>query len=406
MLELGPIFRSLLRRKTIGVLIAVQIAVVIAILLNLQVGVSYQLQALNQESGIDHQNMFYMNVHIAEPNLNPDAIASIVNADLDYIRKTSGVIDVVQTISVPYSGSGWSMSIEVDPADDIRPTVCYFRMIDDRGLNALGINLLAGRNFRPEEVEWRIPYGASSPNQVLLSQQLAEHLFPDATLAEIVGRQVHLTGPMTVVGVVATSHGPWASIDQVHRIAYVPQKQAFDSSTYVVRTTPGKLEETIRTLEQNLPTLYRNRLIRHIESIEVAKKRLYQGQNASVWVFSVTSIALLFVVVCGMTGMVNFAIRRRTTHIGIRRALGATQFDIMRNLLVEYALILCVGIGIGVPMAIGLNVYLVTNQEFEPLMAMPSALIVMATLAVCLLAVVFPAQQVSKLDPAQITRSV
>lgn len=406
MLELGPIFRSLLRRKTIAVLNAIQTAVVIAILLNIQVGVSYQFQAFNQESGIDHRNMFYIDVHIAETDLSTETITSIVDTDLEYIRNIQGVVDVVQTISVPYSGSGWSMSIDVDPGDDIQPSICYFRLIDDHGLNALGIDLKAGRNFLPDEVGWRIPYGGTNPNQVLLSEQLAEHLFPDTTLTNVVGKQVNLGETVTVIGVVSTSHGPWVNIDKEHRVAYLPQKQAFDSSTYVVRTLPGRLEDTIRTVEQNLPGLYRNRLIRNVVTIEEAKKRLYQGQIASVWVFSVTSVALLFVVVCGMTGMVNFAIRRRTTHIGIRRALGASQIDIIRNLLVEYSMILVFGIALGLPLAIGLNVYLVSGHDYEKLMIVPSVLIVIATLLVCLLAVVFPAKIVSRLDPALITRSV
>lgn len=406
MLELGPILRSLLRRKTIAVLIAIQISVVIAILLNIQVGISYQFEAINQQSGIDHRNMFYIDVHIAESDLSTDAITSIVDTDLEYIRNIQDVVDAVQTISVPYSGSGWSMSIDVDPNDNIQPTVCYFRMIDDHGLDALGLSLKAGRNFLPEEVGWRMPYGGTTSHQVLLSEQLAQHLFPGLSMTDVVGKQVNLGETVTVVGVVSTSHGPWVNIGGVHRVAYLPQKQAFDSSTYVVRTLPGRREDTIRAVEQNLPGLYRNRLIRNIVTIDDAKRRLYQGQIASVWIFSVTSVVLVFVVVCGMTGMVNFAIRRRTTHIGIRRALGASQFDIVRNLLVEYSVILAFGIALGVLLAIGLNVYLVSGHDYEKLMIVPSSLIVIATLLVCLLAVVFPAKLVSRLDPALITRSV
>ena len=405
-MELGPILRSLLRRKSIPILIATQTAVVIAILLNLYVGVSNQLQTVNQESGIDDKNMFYIDIHIAELNPSPEQISSIVETDLTYMRNLQDVVDAVQTISVPYSGSAWNLSIDVDPNDEIRPSISGFRMIDDHGLRSLGIELIAGRNFLPEEVTWRLPFGGTSPNQVLLSEQLAEHLFPEVPLTEVVGKQVHMGGSMIVIGVVTTSHGPHGTPNRVHRMTYVPQKQAFASSTYLIRTESGKRDSTLRTLERELPEIYRNRLIRNVVTIEEAKKRLYRGQIASIWVFATTSFALLFVVVCGMTGMVNFAIRQRTAQIGIRRALGATRLGIVWNLLVEYAIVVTIGILVGIPLAIGLNVFLVSAFSYEKLGFVPSAFIVVSTLLICMFAVVFPAKKISELDPALVTRAL
>lgn len=405
MLEIGPILRSLLRRSTIAILIATQFAVVIAILLNLYVGISFQIKRVSQTSGIDHKNMFYISVLIAEKDLSKEEISSVVESDLDHIRNLPDVIDAVQTISIPYTGSGWSYSIQVDPTDRKTPRTSQYRMIDDHGLNTLGTRLLAGRNFLPEEVSWYVPYGGTSPQLVLLSEQLAEGLFPDTPLNEIVGKQVHTTGPLTVIGIVATTHGAWQNPEGIHEVSYVPQKQALEASTYLVRTSPESRNDVIRTLEQSLPNLYRNRLIRSITTIEEAKKRQYAGSIASIWVMGATSAALIFVVVCGLTGMVTFAIRRRVVHIGIRRALGATKFDIMRNLLIEYALVIGVGVVVGVVLAVSLNVFMVRNLDYAKLSVLPSTIVVFATVGVSMLSVALPARQANSVDPAQATRA-
>ncbi len=405
MFEIGPILRSLSRRTTIAVLIATQGAVVIAILLNLYVGISWQFEIVNQPSGIDDKNMFYINVLIAEQNLSVEGISSVVDTDLDHIRKHAEVVNAVQTISVPYSASGWNYSIEIDPTDDISGTPSLYRMIDEHGLDTMGIQLLAGRNFLPEEVTWYVPYGGTAPQLVLLSEQLAEHLFPSIPVNEVVGKQVHMTNSLTVIGVVSTCHGPWQNRSGINRASYVPYKQALESSTYLVRTSPGSRDKVIRELEQSLPNIYSDRLVREVVTIEEALKRLYTSAIASIWLLGVTSAALIFVVVCGLTGMVTFAIRRRLAHIGIRRALGATKFDIMRNLLVEYALVIGMGLVLGVILAVLLNMFLVANLDYEKLSLMPSAVVVAATAAISLLAVVLPASQANSVDPAQATRT-
>lgn len=348
--------------------------------------------------------MFYISVLIADTDLSVEEISSVVETDLNHIRNLPGVIDAVQTISIPYTGSGWSYSIEVDPTDQKSPMSSQYRMIDNHGLNTLGTQLLAGRNFLPEEVTWYLPYGGTSPQLVLLSKQLAEALFPDTPLNEIIGKQVHTTGPLTVIGIVATTHGAWQNPEGIHEISYVPQKQALDASTYLVRTSSGSRDNVIRTVEQSLPNLFRNRLIRRITTIEEAMKRQYAGPIASIWVMGATSAALVFVVVCGLTGMVTFAIRRRTAHIGIRRALGATRFDIMRSLLVEYALVIGVGVILGVVLAVSLNVFMVRNLDYAKLSVLPSTFVVIATVSVSMLSVVLPARQANSVDPAQATR--
>ena len=63
------------------------------------------------------------------------------------------------------------------------------------------------------------------------------------------------------------------------------------------------------------------------------------------------------------------------------------------------------GLVLGVILAVLLNMFLVANLDYEKLSLVPSVVVVAATAAISLLAVVLPARQANSVDPAQATRA-
>ena len=73
------------------------------------------------------------------------------------LRGIPGVVDVVGTNSVPLRGGGWSMGLQTEPGTDVEGSGVAIYFTDEHGVDAFGVDLVAGRNFREEEILWHDP---------------------------------------------------------------------------------------------------------------------------------------------------------------------------------------------------------------------------------------------------------
>ncbi len=83
---------------------------------------------------------------------------------------------------------------------------------DEHAIAALGLKLIAGRNFNSDEVADKIGYtDLKPPAAIIITKGLAEKLFPDANA---VGQSIYddfSKGQVPIVGVVDRLQVPWVS---------------------------------------------------------------------------------------------------------------------------------------------------------------------------------------------------
>jgi ABC-type antimicrobial peptide transport system permease subunit len=113
--------------------------------------------------------------------------------------------------------------------------------------------------------------------------------------------------------------------------------------------------------------------------------------------FSVLGLALACI---GLYGVLSYAIRQRTTEIGVRIALGASRADILRMVLREALVIVCAGAAVGIAIALGAGRVLTTMlfglTPADPLTLATTTLILVA---VAMLAAFLPARRAAASDP-------
>jgi ABC-type antimicrobial peptide transport system permease subunit len=110
---------------------------------------------------------------------------------------------------------------------------------------------------------------------------------------------------------------------------------------------------------------------------------------------------LALVLACvGLYGVMAYGVARRTTELSIRRALGATQSQVMNLVLRESALVVGAGVSIAVP-AVIISGGLVRNLLYGLTPADPDtiATAVLLVFVVGLSAAFFPARRASRLNP-------
>src|SRR5258707_7640448 len=102
----------------------------------------------------------------------------------------------------------------------------------------------------------------------------------------------------------------------------------------------------------------------------------------------------------GLYGVMSYSVARRTREIGIRMALGAERGSVMWLVLKEVALMVGIGVAVGLPLAFALS-RLVQSQLFDLSAHDPIALAVSAAIlgAVALAAGYLPARRATRVDP-------
>ena len=135
-----------------------------------------RVQKIHRPTGIDEQNIL-----IIDSSGFTERFQEVpsVQEDLAYLRGVSGVIVAAAANSIPLSSGGNNDQLVTRPEG--RRSDYYNQIeIDEQGLDALGLRLVAGRNFRHDEIEPPLTKMDATRfvAQIIVSRALAEHLFP------------------------------------------------------------------------------------------------------------------------------------------------------------------------------------------------------------------------------------
>ncbi len=403
-MEFGPIWRALLRNKGSYVLIALQIAVTMAIMVNAIAIMQERSTQMARPSGVDEDNVFVLGSAAFDPDFD---YVTATNEDLDLIRGLPGVEDAIATNSYPLRGGGWSMELQLEPGDGIDGTGTAIYFVDEHGINTFGTNLIDGKNFSPNDINWNDPEDTVWPNSGIISKALGEELFPDET-GSIVGKTVYINNndPVKIIGVVDRLQAAWSGWERVEYSILVPQMREYSETHYVVRTEPGYRDELMPQVEQLLAESNRGRLIRQVRTMEEVRNRSYNGDAAMIKILTFIVTLLTAITGLGIVGLASFSVSRRTRQIGVRRALGATRPQILRHFMIENFIISGMGVIGGAILAIGLNVFMVEAFSITPLSWYVIPVAMLLLWAVGQIAVAGPAHRASLITPAIATRSI
>lgn len=406
-MDIKPILTALMRNKTGLALVVLQVAITLAVVCNSLFIVLERFDRMGRPSGIDDANTFV----ITSLGFTKDYdLRNAIRADLDLIRSLPGVVAATATNTVPTSNGGWNTGVDVQPLDpsgtrDSRSTALYFA--DEQGIDAFGLRLVEGRNFRPDEIGELTQESGLTATSVIITQALAKALFQDQSA---VGQQIYGLargeGTVTVIGVVERMQQPWPRAREVEQSTLIPLRQIGDNyARYLVRTAPGERDRLMKEVEQALAASNPGRIVRGLESIEAIRANSYRNDRAMMTILLVVMAALVMITGAGIVGLASFWVTRRIKQIGTRRALGARRFDIRRYFQTENGLMVAMGVALGVVFTYGFNLWLMQQYQAPRL---PWHYLPLGALVVFVLgqvAVWGPAGRAARVSPAVATRT-
>jgi putative ABC transport system permease protein len=399
----GPMLSSMWRNKTGSILVALQIAVTLAIVINSLYIVVLRLEKINRDSGMDVKNVIVTYVRGFGETF--DVVDSIRN-DLALIRSLPGVVAATVSNQIPLSGSGSGTGLRTVADETIDSTSTARYQWDEEGLDALGVELSSGRNFLPTEVDFVLPESNNpTPPSILVTQHLADELFP---AGDALGKTVYWGSmdPSVIVGIIKQMHGSWVGWDKLDNSVIMPGKYAELTNKYIIRVEPGRRDEMMPIIEKALGESNRSRVIKRVRSLEQMAARSYRSDRGMAIILSIVITLLIGLTALVIVGLASFHVTQRTKQIGTRRALGAKRIDIIRLFLLENWLVSTAGAVLGVILTVAVAYWLETSFEVERLDWSYLPLGVIALWILSSLAVLVPARRAASVPPAVATRSV
>ena len=411
-MDIRPILSTLRRHKTAAALIVFEIALSCAIVCNALFLIAERLDRMDRPSGLAEEHL--VRIQVEGVGEDEDALAQ-TRTDLAALRAIPGVVAASSTNQVTFGSSTWNTSMNLQQDQD-QPSGQATTYMGGPGLvDTLGVRLVAGRQFEPDEfITWEelsAPGSTAGMPAVIVTRDFAEQLFPGQ---DPLGKEFYGWGETAhrIVGVVEYLAKPrdyGAPTEYHHSVIYPVETDYQVGGNYLIRVDdPARRQEVmdaaIAALEAGGPT----RLIDTEDSMTVEEMRAsyYRQDRSMAWLLIAVIVALLVVTALGIVGLASFWVAQRTKQIGVRRALGATRGQILRYFQTENFLLATIGIVLGMLMAYGINQLLMDRYELARLPALYLPIGAVALWLLGQVAVFGPARKASAVPPAVATRSV
>lgn len=417
-MTLPPILAALKRHKSGVVLITLQIALTLAIVCNAVFIIGQRVATVQRPTGMDEDNLFLIQQQIVNAPAGNDAASlerryAMLRSDLMTLRGLPEVASAAPVRSLPLLQSSNNGGVGLKPNQTHSTATSTFYGGDEQLLKTLGVQLVAGRNFTASEITHGDHGGNWEPPVAIVTEALADKLFP---AGDALGKTVYLNGgatPTTIIGIVARLQTPnidWGS-DYVWNSTLVPTFPNNSFSRTAVRAKPGELGAAMHAAREALVAANPQRVIRNgfggfigIYPYSDIRARAYRADVGMAILMGVICVVLLCVTGAGIVGLTSFWVGQRRRQIGIRRALGATQHDILRYFQAENLVIAGAGVVLGAMLAVGLNLWMMQQFQMDRMSVMYVLVGVLALLALGQGAAFAPALRASRVSPVEATR--
>lgn len=406
MKDLMPILSTLRRHKIAAGLIVLEVALSCGIVTNALHLIQTRIEALNADSGMAESEIAVLTLRGSKPQL-PERTAGIVAEDLARVRAVPGIKAATVANQIVYGNNSNNSGVALDPDNKgLRITAAQYAA-DEQMIPTFGLKLVEGRNFTADEVlDGYQAFAVSDPKipQLIINKVMADKLFPAQTA---VGKQVYIFGrsPSTIVGVVET-----LTHTQLHRARGDGGGAAMilplrGGGSYVIRAEPGRLDAQLKAVTAVLEEGDKTRVVTQARTLTEMRAAFYAQDRAMAWLMGGVCVALLLVTAMGIVGLASFWVQQRTRMIGTRRALGATENQILRYFQLENLLLTTTGILIGLVGAWALSQLLMQSYELPrlPWLYLPTGALTLWALGQ--LAVWVPARRAARLSAVAALRA-
>jgi predicted permease len=336
--------RSILSKTLLVLQVAISIVLLVAA--GLFMRTLHNLR--NVDVGFNTQNLVTFRVNPGLNRYDEPRTMALYQQMMDRLHAVAGVRSVAVSNMPLLSGGVNSTAIFVAgrtyPSGRIDNDINRL-VISPNFFATMQMPMRAGRGFTERDNQ-------KAPKVVVINEAAVRKYFPDGdAIGQHIGSSIETAGQLEIVGVLRD-----AKYDSVREPAppteYVPLLQSrMPSAVFQVRTASdpvavtGAIRDAVRQIDPNLP------LMDLFTQVEQAEKRLVQ-EKAFAQAYTLFGGLAMLLASIGLFGLMSYSVARRTNEIGIRMALGAQRYDVVRLVMGESMGLVLVGVGIGLAAAV------------------------------------------------------
>jgi putative ABC transport system permease protein len=382
------------RRRARAALVVAEVALAVALTTGAGLLIRSFVRVVNIDPGFQSEHLLTWQMNIPTRLQNADDRRAFYRDFFARIQGLPGVLKVGGTTRLPLGSTAVSTLIEIEgramPQSQL-PEVEFRRAMHDY-FDAMGIPVLRGRGFNADD-------GPTAPGVAMINQTMAGRFWPNQ---DPVGQHVKMSGQqswLTIVGVVGDVRH--LGLEEVPKPElYITYLQNPPVNPFIVIRTagdPAALAETVRSearaLDKELP-IYDIRTMETLRSETVAQRRFVLLLVAA---FGVLALGLAAI---GVYGVMSVIVSERTREVGVRLALGAEPFELLKMVVGQAARLAVVGVVVGVAVVVPLAPLLASQlygiTAFDPTTFGTVVVVLMLT---AVLAAIIPARRAMRVDP-------
>ncbi len=394
---------SLAARRVREALVAAQVAITLALVVSASVLVRSVRQLHAVTPGFDPR---VVTAQVSQPagEKEPAQMAAFARSVLERAERLPGVSAAALASDVPFDDTAVALTTENGPGalkDNVDSLIHY---VGPAYFDAMGIPLLSGRAFTPLEESDGVRVALVSRAFAIQYLGTLSAVGRHFSFGEREGdREDGAKVWYDIVGVVD---------DVLDRAVTEPAQPTIyllfsvtspfgGGFTLVVHgpldssVLASAIRSVVREVSPNAPVF-------DIEVFADMLERSYRGRTALEQLLGLFALASVVLAGIGLFGVTSYAVAERSAEIGIRRALGASQGDIIEMILRETCVIVALGIGGGIACALATRtlltsfLYGVVASDLATYVSVSVGIVAMA-----LLAALAPARAAASVTPSR-----
>lgn len=388
-------------------LVVAEISLSVVLLAGASLAIRNFTQLLNADLGFQPEKVLRIGVTLPAKQYNTLEKRNLFDENLiESITSIPGVrAAALGNGGMPYSG--WESSYVVDgekPASDNQKIV--ISLISGEYPQTMGIPLKRGREFSEAEI--------NNASHVALINESAAKFWPagrdpigrhlrlnalDESLPPTVLRIAANASDVMIVGVIGDTKNAGVA-DATRPAIYLPYTLIAPPDRQIAIRTAGEPQAIVNAVREKIRELDKDVALGRPITLDEVLGYQTQQPRFNMALFSGFAILGLTLAAIGIYSVISYIVAQRVHEIGVRMALGATRWDVLKMILLMVAKIAALGVVIG----LGASVLLERIVRFEVFAKTSFSLISIAGVAltlsaVALLAAWLPAYRAGNLEP-------
>lgn len=381
-----------------GALVVAEIALAVVLLVGAALFIGSFAAVMRIDPGFETRGVLTAGVYprfqpVGGVGAPPRDVAAVLGELSERLGRLPGVAHAAAvTPGLPMGGGMTSETFKVSgrPWENVS-----VRWITPDYHRALGMRLLAGREFEPSD-------RPGAAGVVIINEATAQKLFPGENP---IGRPVEVDGQRTIVGVVGNVHQ--FSLEMAPQgEAYIPMAQAQVFGAEIVVRSSGEPYDLLPAVRAVVFQMLPDVPLRNARTVEEILARRIAQRRLNMLLLSLFGVLGLVISALGVYGVMAYAVSQRTREIGVRMALGATRravvLLVVKNALLLVALGLAIG-GVGAwYLSAAAKAFLFRLEPTDP-RAFAAAILTLSVAAI--VASLVPARRAAAVDPMVVLRA-